>query len=205
MATGSRSEQPGAAAARVLAVVEARTPRLAGGHLVCVDGPSGSGKTTLAAELVARVPGAAVVHTDELLDGWDGLPGLPAQLAALVVPLAAGRASAYRRYDWRAGRYAARVPVRPAPVLVLEGVGAGTALLDAYRSVLVWLDAPVPVRRARGLAREGADFAPYWEAWQRAELAHFAAERTRDRADLRVETAAAPGERSIGPHGPPGT
>ena len=44
------------------------------------------------------------------------------------------------------------------------------------------------VRRARGLARDGAAYEPWWETWAAAERAHFARNRTRERADLVVAT-----------------
>jgi hypothetical protein len=46
------------------------------------------------------------------------------------------------------------------------------------------------MRLARGLARDGADLAAHWRRWQQSEAAHFAAEDTRARADLRVDGAA---------------
>lgn len=187
MATVTSSEQ-------ALRLVRSRAPRLGGTHLLCVDGPAGSGKTTLAAGVAALEPAAVVVHTDDLLDGWDGLPGLPGTLAALVEPLAAGRATAYRRYDWLAGRYAETVPVPATPLLVLEGVGSGCRRLDPWRSALVWVEAPQDLRIARGLARDGAEAEPHWRRWLVTEARHFAEQRTRAAADLLVDGAGgAPG------------
>jgi len=55
----------------VLELTLARPATLGRGRLVCVDGPTGSGKTTLASGLQELSPGAAVVHSDELLEGWE--------------------------------------------------------------------------------------------------------------------------------------
>lgn len=171
----------------MLDVLGSRVPRLGGGHLVCVDGPTGSGKTTLADHLVAGSAGAVAVHTDDLLEGWDGLPALGETLADLLHPLAAGRPGSYRRWDWHAGAWAERVTVAPAPLVVVEGVGSGARSVADLVSLLVWVEAPYDQRRRRGLARDGDDFAPHWERWAEAERTAFAAHRTRERADLVVD------------------
>ena len=173
-----------AQAREVLRLAHARPARLGTGRLVCLDGPAGSGKSTLGAALLARAPQATLVHTDDLLDGWDGLPGLSATLAALLAPLARGERTSYRRYDWHAGRFGEPVDLAPGPLLVLEGVGSGTRQLDDLRSVLVWVDAPAALRRERWLARDGADSEPHRRRWVPAEQRLFAAEQTRARADL---------------------
>ena len=40
----------------------------------------------------------------------------------------------------------------------------------------------------RGLARDGELYRPHWERWAAQEEALFAADRTRDRADVVVST-----------------
>lgn len=159
------------------------------GRIVCVDGPAGSGKTTLAAGIAALDPDAVVVNTDQLLDGWDGLPGLPPLLAALAAPIARGEDSSYRRYDWDAGRYAERVAVPWTPMLVIEGVGAGCRTLAPYRTLLVWVAAPDEERLRRVVARDGEAVAPYLDRWVADETAHFAAEGTRAAADLVIDAS----------------
>jgi len=174
---------------QVLALARSRPARLGATRLICIDGPAGSGKTTLAEELAAEA-GATVVHLDELLDGWTG--GLPNVVDALVsdilVPLAAGRAATYHRYDWHAGRFAEWMPVPSSDLLIVEGVGSGSKAAAAYASAVVWVEAPHDLRKSRGLTRDGDDFAPYWEAWALMEAEHFARESTRSRADVRLAT-----------------
>ncbi len=172
--------------AAILRLAMERPPALGEGHLICVDGPAGSGKTTLAAAL-ADLGGARVVHMDDLYPGWSGLSEVDAQLADLLVPLGVGAAGAYRRYDWVAGRFAETVTVEPAPLLVLEGVGSGAARFAGLVSVLVWVEAPHDLRMRRGLERDGDAFAPHWEQWAADEVALFARERTRERADVVVD------------------
>jgi len=172
----------------VLDLTWARTPTLGDGRLVCVDGPAGSGKTTLASALAAQT-GAPVVHTDDLLEGWEGLGGLPAALEGLLGPLADGRPGLAPRYDWDARRFVGSVDLEPVPLVVVEGVGSGALPAARRATVLVWVEAPYDLRMRRGLERDGEAFAPHWEAWAEAERAHFAEHRTRERADLVVDGA----------------
>jgi uridine kinase len=168
---------------RVLALARSRPPTLGAGRLICVDGPSGSGKTTLAGRL-----GAPVVHLDHLIEGWSGLRTVDAQLDGLLRPHASGEPGSYRRYDWERGAYAETVAVPPVPLLVLEGVGSGSLVVADLVTVLVWIEADLDVRMARGIERDGEAFAPHWQAWAAEEADHFAAHRTRERADLRLRS-----------------
>ncbi len=170
----------------MLALVVARAPTLGAGRLVCVDGPAGSGKTTLAHGLAAAT-GAPVVAMDDLYDGWTGLGSVDDQLGSLLLPLAAGRPGRHRRYDWAAGAFAGTVTVAPSPLLVVEGVGSGSATYAGLATVLAWVEAPRAVRLRRGVQRDGEHLRERWLAWQAAEDAHHAAHRTRARADVLVD------------------
>jgi uridine kinase len=148
--------------------------------------------TGAAARLAAALgTGAAVLHMDDLYAGWT-LTGAAARLAAGVLrPLAEGRPGAYHRYDWAAGRFAAEpTPVPPPPVLLVEGCGSAPAALDPWTTLRIWVEAPAALRLARGLARDGAALEPQWRRWQEHEAAWFAADRTRERAQLHLDTTA---------------
>ncbi len=177
---------PSEAAGGVLDLLGSRAPTLGSGRLLCIDGPAGSGKTTLATA-VAELSGSRVVHMDDLYDGWRGLPRLGDQLGTILEPLAAGRAGRYRRYDWETGSYAETHPVTPSPLLVLEGVGSGSAAHAACCTVLVWVEAPTDLRLTRGIARDGAGLEAQWRQWMLDEAQHFEREGTRDRADVVVD------------------
>ena len=181
----SRSES---AAADLLALALTRPPTLGAGRLVCVDGPAGSGKTTLAAALVALAPDATVIHTDDLLEGWDGLPGLARSVATLLEPLAAGRTGHWRRWDWHASAWAETREVSPASLLILDGVGSWSPAIAPWVTALAWVEAAYDLRMARGLARDGDAFAPHWDRWAADEEELFARTGTRDAADLVVVT-----------------
>ena len=171
------------AAGPILGVLETLPPTLCAGQLLCIDGRAGSGKSTVAEQIAATV-GATVVHTDDLCLGWDGLAEVPGLLAELLRPLAEGRSGRYRRYDWVAQQVGEDVVVAPAPLLIIEGVGAGARTLRPWRTALLWLECPAPRRRQRALARDGDAFAPYWDAWAEAEDRYLSEEADRSEADL---------------------
>jgi len=177
--------------------LRAAPARLGRTRLVCVDGPAGSGKTTFAGRLTAALgTGGALVHMDDLYAGWT-LTGAVARLAAGVLrPLAEGRPGGYHRFDWPAGRFLPDVVAVPVTeVLVVEGCGSSSPSLDEWTTLRVWVEAPPGLRIARGLARDGVGMADEWQRWQRMEEALFAADRTRERAGLRVTgTAGGPGD-----------
>ena len=200
------SGAPGAAAAVVLERLALAPALLPGGssptsgRLLCLDGPAGAGKSTLAAAVLERLgaaparPGARLVHMDDLYEGWHGLGDVAERLRdRLVRPLAVAGEGRYRRWDWHADAWAEEHAVAPVDLLVLEGVGSGTPELDPWRSLLVWVEAPPDLRMRRGVARDGDAFAARWERWAADEERLWQRDRTRERADLRVDgTGATP-------------
>lgn len=162
-------------------------PRLGGVRLIAVDGPAGSGKTTLADALSAR--GATVLHLDDLYEGWSGLEGSlwPRLSAQVLEPLRRGVPGRYQRYDWYSGAFEEWVDVPVPDLLVVEGCGSARRAVDPFAVLRVWVEAPADLRLERGLARDGADAREHWLAWMADEAAHFARERTRERADVRLD------------------
>jgi uridine kinase len=176
------SHPPGNAA-RVLELTLEREPTLGRGRLICIDGPAGSGKTTLAAE-VAELSDAPVLHMDDMFEGWRGLPRITSQLESLLRPLATGRSGSYQRWDWPGNAWAETILVPPAPLIVLEGVGSGSADVAELVTTLVWVEVPYDLRMARGLERGGIGVAENWQQWAVDEQELFTREGTRGRADV---------------------
>lgn len=194
--------------------VRAAPPRLGAVRLVAVDGPAGSGKSTFARALADEVgrPRAShaaadgpagpdglaggraakvrTVHLDDMYEGWTGLEGVWGRLVEGVLePLAGGRPGRFRRYDWDRGAWDGWVDLPVPEVLVVEGCGAARRGVDGLAVLRVWVEADARERLARGLARDGVALREQWLAWQADEAAHFDAERTRERADVRLSTS----------------
>lgn len=156
-------------------------------RLVAVDGHAGSGKTTFAAALARALGGAPVVHLDDLatheqLFDWTGR-----LQDEVLTPFAHGRPARHRVYDWTAHRFGAVRELPPAPVVLVEGVGAGRRAVRPQLARLLWMDLSAAASRARGEARDGPELADFWRGWARAEAAHFADDPSRPFADLLVD------------------
>lgn len=174
---------------QVAELVQDRPASLGTVRLVCVDGPAGSGKTTFAARLAAALGrchlSAAIVHLDDLYEGWDGLEGVQPRLRSQVLePLRHGQRARFQRYDWAAAAFDGWVDVPAADVLVVEGCGAGRRSVAVDACVRVWVEAAAELRLSRGLARDGQEARADWLRWMAQEDVHFAREGTRGRADV---------------------
>lgn len=186
----------GAAPERLHALIDGHRGCTAGARpvVVLLDGRSGSGKTTLARLLSRslREAGATVtvLHLDGVYPGWDGLAAASRRVGEDLVPrLRQGRAAVYPSWSWVRDRSGPDVTVRPADVVLVEGVGAGSRAARADADLLVWLEAPTPVRHERAMARDGDGYAPHWQRWADQEQAYLAAEDPAAAADVVVRTA----------------
>lgn len=172
-------------AAEIVALTLSRAPTLGSTRLICLDGPAGSGKTTLAAALAALTP-ATVVHMDDLYEGWSGLLVGQRLAETLLAALSEGRPGTYRPFDWHTMSRGPERTVAPSTLLVLEGVGSWSRAIASWVTTLVWLDAPLAVRRRRALDRDGEVFAARWDEWASQEAALFAREGTRERSHIHL-------------------
>ncbi|NHI18295.1 (d)CMP kinase [Phycicoccus endophyticus] len=174
--------------AAVLTALRGAVARCGSTRVVAVDGPSGSGKTTLALGLRDEL-GCPVVHMDELYPGWDGLArAVPLLVEQVLAPLSRGEEGHYRLWDWEADAWDGTRPVRPGPLLLVEGCGSSVGPAGGYAAVRVWVEAPRAERMRRGVARDGEAFRPHWERWARQEEALFGRDGTREAADVVVST-----------------
>ncbi|GAA1894506.1 hypothetical protein GCM10009716_00440 [Streptomyces sodiiphilus] len=153
-------------------------------RLVGVDGHAGSGKSTLARVLAAELGNAPVVHLDDLAS-HDALFGWTGRLSEQVLrPLGRGERAVYEVYDWHRGMFGTTEVLEPAPVVLVEGVGAGRRAVRRYLALLIWVDVPREEAWERGRRRDGPELSAFWRRWQEAERRHFAGDPSRPEADI---------------------
>ncbi|MFC5724345.1 uridine kinase [Streptomyces gamaensis] len=166
--------------------LRALPPSLGPVRLVAVDGHAGSGKTTFSARLAAALGGAPVLHLDDLAT-HEELFAWPERLRAQVLePLARGESARYRVYDWVARCFAEERVLPAAPVVLVEGVGAGRRALRPRLACLLWMELPYEHSWERGQLRDGAGLSEFWNGWKLAEREHFAADPTRPYAEFLI-------------------
>jgi hypothetical protein len=177
-----------------LAALVRSQPAVGATRLVTLDGHSGAGKTRLAGRLARALGRIPVVHLDSFYPGWDGLAAVVELAVGWVArPLTAGRPARWQRYDWTAGRFAEWHETPCAPIVLLEGCGAGSAALRPYASTAVWLDAPPRLRDERLRARvDWPGYAPHRAGWAAQEDALFAVERPWEHADAIIDNGPSP-------------
>jgi hypothetical protein len=167
--------------------------------VLAVDGRSNNGKTTAAARIREMVPGAVVIHTDDIAFehsrfGWADL-----LMDGILVPVHEGRAVSYRppRWDEHGREGSIEVPAG-CPLLIIEGDGAGRWEVSHLIDTLIWVQADEREAARRSAARvanppeadlvnKAIDGAPIdEEGWMAEEIPFNAAQRTWERADIIV-------------------
>ncbi|GID27280.1 uridine kinase family protein [Paractinoplanes brasiliensis] len=177
---------------QIAAAVTSREP-VNGIRIVGIDGPSGSGKSHLARNL-SKALNAPIIEIDDFVS-WDNFAGWwPRFDAQVLTPLLRGEDAHYQVRDWTDwyGNTLGEWKTQPwAPAMILEGVTCTRRATINRLAHAIWVDAPAPLRLARGLARDrsfaGAE--ELWQKWMAEEEEFFAADGTRDRADLIIDTA----------------
>ncbi|WAX81098.1 hypothetical protein [Streptomyces sp. KMM 9044] len=155
-------------------------------RLVGVDGHAGSGKSTFAGRLADALDGAPVLRLDDVASHEELFGWTARLLSQVVLPLGRGEQASYAPYDWRARDFGPPRPLPPAPVVVVEGVGAGRRALRPYLALLLWMELPAGASWSRGRARDGEEQREFWDGWVGAEQRHFADDPSRPFADLLV-------------------
>ncbi|MGW7413340.1 uridine kinase family protein [Streptomyces sp. NPDC054863] len=156
-------------------------------RLIAVDGHAGSGKSTFAGRLADALGGAPVLHLDDLASHAELFAWTDRLLSLVTGPLSRGECARYAPYDWTLRRFGPEVrELPPAPVVLMEGVGAGRRALRPLLAHLLWMDLDAERSWQRGRERDGAGQSAFWDGWTEAETEHFSADPSRPFADTLV-------------------
>jgi uridine kinase len=159
-------------------------------RLIGVDGLGGAGKTTFASRLSTHANNCPVIHTDDFAEHDVLMERWPRILHEVIEPLTAGTPATFRRYDWVARSLTEPTTIEPAPIVVIEGVGATRKAWREQLALRVWIETPRDERLRRGLERDGAELADFWREWMAAEDAYVEHEHPERAADLVVDGTA---------------
>ncbi|MEU5978092.1 hypothetical protein [Streptomyces sp. NPDC047315] len=156
-------------------------------RLVAVDGHAGSGKSTFAGRLATVLGGdVPVLHLDDLASHEAYFDWTGRVLDQVVDPLSRGITAHYEPYDWVARHFAPARELPPAPLVLIEGVGAGRAALRPHLARLLWMERSPEESWLRGRQRDGIGLSAFWDSWTVAETQHFLADPSRAFADALV-------------------
>ncbi|MGW5272019.1 uridine kinase family protein [Streptomyces sp. NPDC004044] len=155
-------------------------------RLIGVDGHAGSGKSTLTSRLSAALGGAPVLRLDDLATHEELFAWVDRLREQVIGPLSRGESARYAPYDWTARHFGPPRTLEPAPVVLIEGVGAGRRALRPYLARLWWMELGPAASWERGRRRDGPALSVFWDGWTAAEEEHFAADPSRPYADALV-------------------
>ncbi|MGW0367296.1 uridine kinase family protein [Streptomyces sp. NPDC002990] len=161
-------------------------PSLGPVRLIGIDGHAGSGKSTFAARLAEELSGAPVLHLDDVATHEELFDWEERLRSQVLGPLGAGRPARWTPYDWVERRFGPERVLEPAPVVLLEGVGAGRRALRPRLARLLWMETPRATSWGRGRDRDGRELSDFWDGWERAERTHFSDDPSRPFADILV-------------------
>lgn len=127
-----------------------------------------------------------MLHLDDIASHAELFAWTGRFTAQVIEPLGRGESARYAPYDWNRRAFGPPRTLPPAPVILVEGVGAGRRELRPRLAALLWMELPARESWARGRRRDGAAQREFWDGWTAAERAHFAIDPSRPHAHLLV-------------------
>jgi len=181
-----------------------RLPARTSTLLVGIDGGGGAGKSTFARSLksaFASLPlRATIVQMDDFFlpssktpvpanDGFvDGTIDWQRVVDQVISPLLANQSGRYQRYDWPSHALAEWHTVDSGGIVIVEGVCSLRRELAPLYDYRIWVECPLTLGLARGIARDGEKVCDRWKkVWMPAEMRHKKLHRPLDAADLIVD------------------
>lgn len=160
--------------------------------VLALNGRSGAGKSTIAARLVAAVPRAALISTDDVAWNHSMFDWADHLIADVIEPALRGAAVDYRPPGWVTHRRPGSLTVAPnRSLLVVEGVGSSQRAMTDVLDAAAWVQSDFRTARGQGIARdiasgvngdEAASIA-FWDEWMQSEVPFMEADEPWSRAD----------------------
>ncbi|MDF6022319.1 hypothetical protein [Streptomyces sp. JH34] len=169
-------------------------------RLIAVDGHAGSGKSTFTGRLATALGDAPVLRLDDLATHEELFTWTERLRAQVLDPLSRGQPARYLPYDWTTRRFGPPRTLDPAPVLLIEGVGAGRSAVRPFLARLLWIEGDSEASWERGRLRDGPGLSDFWDGWTVAEQRHFAADPSLPFADVVIRRGLRGYEWLEGPH-----
>jgi hypothetical protein len=151
--------------------------------VVAVDGRSGAGKSTLTRRLVAAVPNAASVATDDIAWQYSMFDWAPELISDVIEPFRLGHPVCYRPPGWSRKYRPGAVTVEASrSLLIVEGVGSSQRGLASALDAAIWVQSDTDTARALGIERDiaggmngdRAASIAFWDEWAAAEESFLA-------------------------------
>ena len=168
--------------------------------IVLIDGRAGSGKSLFATKLAENYfsenrQAARIVRLDDLYPGWEGLAaGSVYARERILEPISAGKEASWQIWDWEQGCRGATGEAgngfrefSGGTALIVEGCGALSKASAPMAALRLWIEADPTKRRLRFSERDHGKFDEYWGVWAAQEEEFYAAERSRELADLVIQ------------------
>lgn len=157
--------------------------------MIGIDGPAGSGKTTLTAALSVELGNCAVVHMDDLYNGWN--QDLEVELGqrirkSILDPLSNGDDASFEKYDWHEKQFISKQAISHQLFVILEGVGACNEQFADLLSFQIWIEADPSVVIERIVNRDGESVRGELPQWKIREAKYFENQLVKQRANLHV-------------------
>ena len=165
------------------------TPR----PIIAIDGPAGAGKTTLAEHLSVALSlryKTTTIHMDSLYNGWNTPFDHHLKDALLKAATSHKKAIAYSlpQFNWMKNEFGSEQSIKPAELLILEGVGAAQSNIRPYLAASIWIGIDPEKGLERVLLRDGDSISDEMRQWLTLQAQHFAEEESEKSADFQLTT-----------------
>jgi uridine kinase len=138
--------------------------------LLAIDGYGGSGKTTLARAIQSEFPGSAIITLDDFATDTTSGADRKRFLSQVLMPLSAGKAAHYQKFNWREKALGDWITVEPNGLIITEGVSVLGEDFIFYYDLRIWIDCPFELALQRMKERDKNMHNPkYFNVWEKED------------------------------------